>query len=252
MRALILLDAESGAEVSAEELVLGVFLDGGQDSLVDELLVGLALLADLQKTMAGSEDVGSLSLLLNLSVSSLEVRIGQGVGDLHSADVNLGGSGDDERLGDSSKGNVVQLKSTGNEEETRLLELLEEDNALSLMPSGKDDKHGSGGDSLSEGLDLYVSGNLGRLVENVVLLQEDGLERHKNLALSSVLRSANLLGHKLLGGGNSLLGDLGLFAKSNSSLVVHASSRESHDSGSELIITPESGRSLLCTRHLSN
>lgn len=49
MGLLVLPDAESGAEVSAEELVLGVFLDSSQDGLVDELLVGLALLADLKQ-----------------------------------------------------------------------------------------------------------------------------------------------------------------------------------------------------------
>lgn len=59
--------------------------------------------------VSGCEDVGLLALLLNLSVSSLEVRIGESLGELDSGDIDLGGGGDDERLGDSSKRDVVEL-----------------------------------------------------------------------------------------------------------------------------------------------
>lgn len=66
---------------------------------------------------------------------------------------------------------------TGDEEKTGLLELLKEDDALSLMSTGEDDKHGSGGDRLSEGLHLRVSANLGGSVKNVILLEEGGLQK---------------------------------------------------------------------------
>ncbi|GMT18807.1 hypothetical protein PFISCL1PPCAC_10104, partial [Pristionchus fissidentatus] len=231
----------------AEELVLGVLLDGGQHRLVDDLLVGLALLANLVLLMSRGEDVGLLALLLNLGVSSLEVRVGQGVGDLDSADVNLGGGGNDERLSDSSEGNVVQLVGSGDQQEASLLKLLEEDNALSLMSASEDDQDSSGSDGLSQRLNLGVSADLGGNVKDVVLLHEDGLYTSEHLALSTVLGATDLLGDELVSRSNGLLGDLGLLAESNSTLVVHAGGREAHKPGSELIVAPESGRSLLGT-----
>lgn len=60
-----------------------------------------------------------------------------------TADVDLVGGGDDVSGVDSAQGNTVDLEGTGDEENT-LLEVLEEDNALAAESAGEEDQDSAG------------------------------------------------------------------------------------------------------------
>ena len=67
---------------------------------------------------------------------------------VESGDVDLVGSGDDVARVDSSQGNAVDLERSGDEEDT-LVEGLEEDDTLSTEASGQEDQNGTGLEGLA-------------------------------------------------------------------------------------------------------
>jgi hypothetical protein len=138
-------EGEERAEVADE--ILTSSLDGGEKSSIDGLLDLNALGVDLNLLVSGEELVGALGLsdgseeLVINRLSSLEGSLGE---------LDLGGGGDNEGLVNAGEGATVELVRAGNEELAGR-DLLEEDNALALLSTGKNNKNSTGGDGLAEG-----------------------------------------------------------------------------------------------------
>ena len=204
MREVSLGESERGLEVLGEVVDL---LDGGDDGLVNVLLLLLPLGAEsLSALLLGEE----LSLLVGRlgGLGLGEVGVVDGLGHLDGSNVDLGRGRDHVRLSDSSEGDTVDRSGARDEQETRV-ELLEEHDSLASVSSGEEDQDSSRGDRGSErgGLrDLSVE--LGRLdVLGRVVLGRLGGRDETGL---SVLASADLLlgvgGGLLLLNGSLLLG----------------------------------------------
>lgn len=99
-------------------------------SLLEESLLGL-LLVDL---LLG-EVVGGGDLLEGLGVDT--------------ADVHLGAGGDHVAGVHTAEGNTVDLEGAGDEEDT-LVEVLQEDNTLAAEATGEEDQNGTGLQALTE------------------------------------------------------------------------------------------------------
>ena len=151
---LVLSERESRSEVSEEEFVLWVLLDGSKDWGINSLDVLLSLLRNCVVGLSSSEDV--LSGLLR-SRLSLEILVIDVIWDLDSRDIDLKGCGDHERLSDSAEWESVDLVWSSDEEKSGLWKLLQEDHTLSLMTSGKNDQDGSWSEGLAEWDRLGVS-----------------------------------------------------------------------------------------------
>jgi hypothetical protein len=168
-----------------------------------------------------------LSLLVGLDTLGLgEESVVDGFGNGNGSNVDLGRGSDNVGLVDSSEGNTIEpdplvlvlccllvplyisdsLERTGNEQETRV-ELLKEDDPLSAVLSAEQDQDGSGGDGLPQcGLGVGLSGSLwsGNILGWVVL----GSLRGRDLSLSTVgLSTDSLLSRsRSLGLGGSCAG----------------------------------------------
>ncbi|KAI3483320.1 hypothetical protein L1887_53811 [Cichorium endivia] len=174
-------------------------LDGGDDGLVERLLVGdLGLGVSLLVGGVGEE--GGLGLGLG-GLVLLEVGVVDLVVDLDVRDVDLGRGGDHVGLVDAADGDTVHLEGAGDEQQTGV-ELLEEHDALAAEATGEEDEDGTGGDvglelgglvDLAAGLGL---GSVNRGVEAGGLLGGDE-------ALAAVLGALD--GDLLVGGGLLLL-----------------------------------------------
>lgn len=114
----------SGRPIGDDQTYLGLL------SLLEESLLGLLLsLLLLGKVVLGGD-------LLN----------GLGV---NTADVDAGASGDHVAGVDTAEGNTVDLEGTGDEENT-LLEVLEENDTLSTEATGEEDQDGTGLKALAD------------------------------------------------------------------------------------------------------
>ncbi len=138
-------------------------LDGGDDGLVEVLLVGhlgfgvSLLVGGVSEEALLGVDLGGL-LLLEVSVVDLLVN-------LDVSDVDLGRGGDNVGLVDTSDGDTVDLERTSDEKKTGV-ELLQEYDALATETTSKEDEDGTGGDGRLE---------LGGLVDLAVGLGDTGL-----------------------------------------------------------------------------
>lgn len=99
-------------------------------SLLEESLLGLLL-----GLLLLGEVVGSGDLLDGLSVDA--------------ADVDAGAGGDHIAGVDTAKGNTVDLEGAGDEEDT-LLKVLEENNTLATEATGEEDQDSTGLEALPE------------------------------------------------------------------------------------------------------
>jgi hypothetical protein len=148
---------------------VSLLLNGSQEGLVDGLLVldavlgGLLLLSQLsalsQALMSVDTHLRLLALLeervLTRLVSSLV--LGEVVGRagllqnllVYALQVDLGGGSDDIASVYSSQGNTVDFKGTGNEEDT-LLNVLEDNDALAAEATSKEDDDGTGLEGLAD------------------------------------------------------------------------------------------------------
>jgi len=145
-----LAQAERASEVAGQHIHL---LDVGNQSLVDGLLVSgtaavnlllLGLLSLLEESLLARLLLGLLGGevlwlrdLLNLLV-------------VEAADVDLVRGSDDVSGVDAAQGNAVDLEGTGDEQDT-LVERLEEDNALAAEATGEQDQDGTGLEGLARG-----------------------------------------------------------------------------------------------------
>lgn len=158
-----LAQGERRGEVAGEELDL---LDVGDEGLVDGLLVGnaaagnllllhhhvsivrpvfqlrilksyLGLLALLEESLL----TGLLLGLLGGEVLGLSNLVDLGLVD--ASEIDLLGSGDDVAGVDATKGNTVNLERAGDEKDT-LVESLKEDDALATETASEEDQDGAG------------------------------------------------------------------------------------------------------------
>ena len=155
-RSIVLGEREASGKVRSDidgsGSLSGGFLEVGHDSGVDGLLDGDSLGRDLVGGLLGSELGAS-------SVSLVAGSSGEG-GIVDFADINTsegdgGGGGHGVNLVDALDGDTVNLVGSGNEEESRI-ELLEEDDSLSSESSGEEDEDATSFEASSE-----LSGSLG-------------------------------------------------------------------------------------------
>lgn len=104
----------------------------------------LGLLSLLEESLSG----GLLLGLLGGEVLGLGDLLD--LGGVEAGDVDLVGGGDDVSGVDSSQGDTVDLEGTGDQEDT-LVESLEEDDALAAEATGEEDQDGTGLEGLSGG-----------------------------------------------------------------------------------------------------
>jgi hypothetical protein len=152
-------EAEAGAHVVEK---VGLLLDGGQESLVDGLLVlntvlgSLLLLYPLSMLLTlkyeCSTHLGGLALLEESILSRLlgglvlgEVAILGGLlqnGLIHAIQIHLGRSGDDIAGIYPSQGNAIDFERTGDEEDA-LGKVLEENNTLATEAASEENDDGT-------------------------------------------------------------------------------------------------------------
>lgn len=161
-------EGEACGEVASEELLL---LDRGQEGLVDGLLVSSTGAGDLLLLFIRarnqhfippfffciSSKAGTYLWLLSLLEESLLalllglLLLGEVVGGrdlldglgVDTSDVDARRGGNDVSGVHSPEGDAIELEGTGDEENT-LVEVLEEDNALAAETTGEEDQDGAG------------------------------------------------------------------------------------------------------------
>jgi len=229
-------NGEGRSQVLAEELLLGVLLDGADQLTVNFNLVLLALFRD---------DVGGLLLLEDfafamtdlLGLGATEVLVVQSLGNGDARNVDLGLGSNDVDLVDPSEWASVDAERSSDEEQTRG-QLLQEHDALSLVDARDQDQHGAGSDGGAK-LAVVLAERL--LVGGLSLLAALSGQSARSLvelnnAFVAVLLSSNLLRHR-----SRLLDDgcfLGLLVLDEGGLlVVHLGSREPHDPSIDLYVT---------------
>jgi len=228
-------NGEGRSQVLAEELLLGVLLEGADQLTVHFDLVLLALFGD---------DVGGLLLLEDfafamtdlLGLRATEVVVIQSLGDRDAGNVDLGLGGNDVDLVDPPEGASVDAERSGDEEQTGS-QLLQEHDALSLVDAGDQDQHGARSDGGAK-LAVVLAERL--LVGGLPLLAALSGQSARSLvelndALVAVLLTADLLrdSRRLLDDGRLL----GLLVLDESGLlVVHLGSREPHDPSVDLSV----------------
>jgi hypothetical protein len=173
MGLVALAQAEGAREVAGKELDL---LDAGNQGLVDGLLVGstaagnlllLCVVNNVSQSLsvqlcshaeAGNSYLGLLSLLEESLLAGLLLGLvgGEvlGLGDLlnlllvETGDIDLVGGGDDVAGVDSSERDAVDLEGAGDEEDT-LVEGLDENDTLAAEATGKKNQDGTGLEGLA-------------------------------------------------------------------------------------------------------
>jgi len=221
-------NGEGRSQVLAEELLLGVLLEGADQLTVHFDLVLLALFGD---------DVGGLLLLEDfafamtdlLGLGATEVVVVQSLGDRDARNVDLGLGGNDVDLVDPSKRASVDAERTGDEQKTGS-QLLQEHHALSFVDAGHEDQDSAGSDRRTQ-----LTGVLAErlFVRGLSLLtglrgQSAGSLVELNDALVAILLAADLLLHR-----RCLLGDRRLLSPlvldKSGLLVIHLGSGKPHD-----------------------
>merc|ERR1719296_277661 len=174
-----------------------MLLDRLQNLVVDGDLVSLPCVRSDVSFLLVVEDVALLLGLLCLD--PLEVLVVNVLGDLDSRHIHAGGGGQEIPLVHTTKGAAVNLEGSGDEEKAGG-QLLQDDNALSLVDSSQDDGQSSRGEGGTE-----LPGLLGEEL----------------LGGSSIFVTTNLLLDELRGLVCGLLGNsLGLGKLEDSLLVV--------------------------------
>jgi hypothetical protein len=124
-------------------LTLRVVLLIGKKTLGVEMKTHLGLLALLEESLLG--------LLLGLLLLGEVLRGGDlldGLG-VDTGDVDALGGGDHVAGVDTAEGNAVDLEGSGDEEDT-LLEVLEEDDTLATEATSEEDQDGTGLEALAD------------------------------------------------------------------------------------------------------
>jgi len=115
--------------------------NGGEETSIDCLLIGLALLRGGVFLVLLLED--TLFSLLGWG-GALEVGVIDTVWNGNTRNVQLGRGGDDGRLSAATEWDTVNLVWASDQKETRL-ELLQKNNALTTVNTGKKDQDGTWG-----------------------------------------------------------------------------------------------------------
>merc|ERR1719219_1361471 len=204
--------SEGSLQILFQSFALLVSLDCSQNLFVNLGLILLSLLGWLVSLLLSIKDVSFLlSRLLGLDPGKEFVI--DGLWNLDSSHVNLGGGGEQKPLVHSSQRGSVQLEGSGDKEETGI-EALEHDDPLALVHSCEDDGDSAGGEAgpygprvLGEVVDggAWGGGVLGGVVSRQLL--------HSHHSGAAILGSTDLLLDEdwALGGGlldSGLLGEL--------------------------------------------
>jgi len=229
-------DGEGGSQVLAEELLLGIRLQGADQLTIHFDLVFLALFGDNVGGLFLLEDF-AFSVTNFLSLGAAEVVVVQSVGNLHSGDVDLGLGGDDVDLVDSPERASVDAEGAGDEQKSRG-QLLQENHALSLVDAGQQNQDRAGSDRRAQ-FTVVLAERL--LVGGLPLLAalRGQSARHflqLNHAFVAVFLTADLFGD-----GGRLLDSWGLLRllvlDEGGLLVVHLGSGKPHDPSVDLRVT---------------
>merc|ERR1719251_395713 len=210
MGVLALRKSKGCLQVLSQSLSLLVTLDGSQNLGINRGLICLPLLRRLVSLLLSIEDVSVLLSRL-LSLHSGEIFVIDGVGDLDSGDINLGGGGQQEPLVHPSEGSSVQFEGAGDEKQPSL-QLLQDHDSLPLVHTGQEDGHGAGGQGGADsplvlGEEVDGGAGSGGILGGVVV----GQLLYSHHPGAAILGSTNLLLHKhwRLGSGLLCVGLLG-------------------------------------------
>jgi len=176
VRILAVAEGEVSREVISEELDL---LDRGDDGLIDlllELSAGssreLVLLVELCLSLAG-DLVDAKELCVEAALVEGLVLLEGLVSDAREVDalkLDLGAGGEKVVLGNAAERDTVEAEWAGDKEEARLLELLQEDDALASETAGKDDADSAGDKALAELADAGCRDSLGAGLDGALLV----------------------------------------------------------------------------------
>jgi hypothetical protein len=157
---------------------------------------------------------------------------------LDTGDVNVCRGSDHVRLVNASQGNTVDLVGAGNQQQSTL-QLLQEDNTLSTETTSEEDKDGAGGDGGTEGGGF---GGLAALLGYTDILSgvETGSLGGRNETLSAILFATDGLFDDLCRGFNSRLFGL-LLALEETALGEDLRAGEATKAGGDFFASGHSG-----------
>lgn len=141
-------ESPHGAQITEQQLPLGVFTDNLVDRLIDHLLVSLTLLARLVRLLLGGEDL-TLLLLRALLALTTEVLIVDVLRQLHAGDVQLGGGTNNVTLADATQRAAVHFEGSSDQQQARV-ELFQEDNTFTLVWTGENNENCAGGKGIAD------------------------------------------------------------------------------------------------------
>ena len=176
VRILTVAEGEVSREVISEELDL---LDRGDDGLIDLLLelsagssgelvllveLGLSETSDLVDTKelgVEATRVEGLVLLEGLVSDTREIDV---------LELDLGAGGEEVVLSNATERDTVEAEGSSDEEETRLLELLQEDDTLAGETTSEDNADSARDKALTELADAGCRGSLGTGLDGALLV----------------------------------------------------------------------------------
>ncbi|GAV04232.1 hypothetical protein RvY_14543 [Ramazzottius varieornatus] len=256
MRELLILQLEIGRQVTSKTLAIWAGFDGVQNLLVDGHLIFHTLVRWFVVFLLLVEDA---SVFRSLGADPSEVSVvNVGVqADFGNVQLRLGG--DHVTLVDATHGATVHFPRSSYQQEARV-KLLQENNSLSLMTSSQKDDNCTWSEGATELLGVpggLLFSVIHRLAANVVASSTSifgGVEARplalQHLTGASVLVTFDLLLHRL---GGLFFGSFGLLAHLlhlvDSSLLVHGTLGETHNTRWQCIVAGLSSLVLLRFRH---
>merc|ERR1711931_183026 len=229
-------DGKGRSQILAEELLLRVLLQSADQLTINFDLILLALFRDDVSGLLLLEDF-AFSVTNLLCLGPTEIFVVHGLGNVHSGNVDLGFSGNDVDLVGSPKRASIDAEWSSDEQKSGC-QLLQEDDALSLVDSSQNDQNRAGSDGRTQFTVVLAKRLLIRCLSLLAGLRGQSAWHFLQLddTLIAVLLTADLLGHS-----SGLLNDWGLLRllvlDEGSLLVVHLGSREPHDPSVDLYVS---------------
>jgi len=229
-------DGKGRSQVLAEELLLRVLLQSADQLTINFDLILLALFRDDVSGLLLLEDF-AFSVTNLLCLGPTEIFVVHGLGNVHSGNVDLGFGGNDVDLVDSPKRASVDAEWSSDEQKSGG-QLLQEDDALSLVDSSQNDQNRAGSDGRTQFTVVLAKRLLIRCLSLLAGLRGQSAWHFLQLddTLIAVLLTADLLGQSSSLFDNRRLLSL-LVLDEGGLLVVHLGSREPHDPSIDLYVT---------------
>lgn len=235
MRILGRAKGKVAAQIRVEQLLVLVLADGSPDGLVNGQLIGLLLLRWSVLLLLGSKDL-SLTTVLGFGQRTTEVSVVDVFWDDNLVQLDAGLGGNHITLGNPTEWSAVQGEGTGDEEQTRL-ENLQDNNSLSLVLTSQQDDNSTRNDRLPGVSLVGAEGSLGGTISHTVLGEQNlRLGLKTNGTLSTVLGSSDLLNGNdwLLGNGDLRLEGC-LLTPQSLSLVLLVT-RVTHNATTQIVV----------------